>query len=68
MNIEAGYGGGRWRKLSDFDKGVLAVESVGMGKLFNRLELMGAFECLPVSLQQHITSASLVEDLERGEN
>lgn len=55
------------RELSDLDKGILAGRYIIIGKLLNRLASMGIFEALPVSLQQHITPSSLVEDLERGE-
>ncbi|MCU0318324.1 MAG: hypothetical protein MUC61_03260 [Amoebophilaceae bacterium] len=61
------YGWRIWRKWSDFDKGWLAGEYAVIGKLFDRLASMGVFESLPVSLQQSITSSSLVEDVARGE-
>ena len=60
----------KWKKnreLSDFDKGTLVGHYIIIGKLLNRLASMGIFASLPVSLQQHITPSSLVEDLERGE-
>jgi hypothetical protein len=54
----------RWRG-DQFIEGHLSGHYLVIGKLLNTLESMGIFEALPVSLQQHITPSSLVEDMKR---